>query len=328
MDLVAVLTWLFDHPWVGLILLALAIAVLRVVAKAVAGGREFGLGSLRIGPDPRLRPADDERADVTLGPGRAGRDPDVDGAAPARAGPAAIVGRPTPLAETFDRVFDPGHAWEFYQDAAPEYDRRNSANLQRTHLATVDRMKAIWEAKQARTGDPALRVLDLGGGTGKLVATMFYDAADVTWTDVDFSAAMMQQFMQNLAGTPLAENLRVVSQDILRVHEVLKPESSDVILLSLLLSSMPQLPDFAKIAGLLAPGGALIVSDIAPSYTIDNPYYVIHRNGEQIALRMNAVEPLEVIRLAGAAGLDLTDSVLLYDGQTKYSFILVFHRAR
>ena len=69
---------------------------------------------------------------------------------------------------TVNREFATNEAKEFYQKIAPYYDLRNSGNLVSTHLSTVARLQAI------RDQHSSLRVLDLGGGTGKLIAIHFF----------------------------------------------------------------------------------------------------------------------------------------------------------
>src|SRR5262249_19323356 len=98
----------------------------------------------------------------------------------------------------------------------------------------------------------------------------------------------------------------------------------DVILLSLVLSSMPAMPDFGPIAGLLAPGGSLIVTDINPGYTRDNPLYKVAIGGDLLAPRTTPVGPVGGVHRAPEAGLHLTEQKALGEGSTYYSFMTVF----
>jgi len=217
-----------------------------------------------------------------------------------------------------DREYAVDRARDFYQEIAPYYDLRNSGNLVSTHLSTVAQLQAI------RARRSPLQVLDLGGGTGKLIAIHFFNDDAVSWTYVDSCPAMAEEFRRNLAGYPLGSNSKVEVDDLTRAIQRLPSASYDVVVLSLVLSSMPTLPDFAPIARLLTSGGSLIVTDINPGYTHDNPLYNVAVKGSVVALRTTPVDPYEVIRRATAVGLRATEQKMLGEGDTYYSFLTVF----
>lgn len=257
---------------------------------------------------------------ITVGRTEIGPRPDVH---PSRPDDEAPTNQPAPAsepAEVVDHEYPVERAVDFYQKITPNYDLRNSGNLVSTHLATVAQLQA---ARAQRPTLP-LRVLDLGGGTGKLIAIHFFNDDAVSWTYVDFCPAMAAAFRRNLAGHPLGRNSTVVVEDVNRALQQLEPESYDVVLISLVLSSMPALPDFASIKRLMAPSGLLVVTDINPGYTRENPLYKVSVDGAIIALRTTEVDPFEVNRRARAAGLDLTKEYYLGEGDTYYSFITVF----
>lgn len=217
------------------------------------------------------------------------------------------------------KVFEVTDAAQFYQAIAPNYDQRNSVNLLATHLEVIARVDKLRKAK------PALRVLDLGGGTGQNVATHFFSDAHMRWTYVDSCPAMLSQLRRHLAGRPLYERLSPHLADIVSIHTQLPPRSHDVVLLNLVLSSMPALPDFARIAGLISPGGRLIVADINPLYTHAHPYYqATAADGRQVALRTHPVQPLDVVARAKEAGLELTEMNQVGSDAISYSFIITF----
>jgi SAM-dependent methyltransferase len=184
----------------------------------------------------------------------------------------------------------------------------------------------ISRVEDARKEKPALRVLDLGGGTGQNIATHFFSDPNIHWTYVDFCPAMVEQLDLHLDGRQLYRNLYKCVDDINHIHLSLQPRSFDVVLMSLVLTSMPQLPDFANIAGLLAPNGKLIISDINPLYTEIRPlYHATAQDGSIVAMRMKAVQPLQIARRAEAAGLhqcEITEQI--GEAGISYSFITTF----
>ncbi|MGH3936437.1 MAG: hypothetical protein ACRDS1_15910, partial [Pseudonocardiaceae bacterium] len=160
--------------------------------------------------------------------------------------------------------------------------------------------------------------------TGKLIAIHFFNDDSVSWTYVDFCLAMAAEFRRNLAGTPLGTNSKTMVEDLTQAIKRLPLASYDVVMLSLVLSSMPTLPDFAPIAQLLDSGGSLIVTDINPGYTHDNPLYKVAVEGSVAALWTTPVDPYEVIRRAAAAGLHATEQKMIGEGNAYYSFLTVF----
>jgi SAM-dependent methyltransferase len=221
---------------------------------------------------------------------------------------------------SYDEIFDADRAAAFYERIAPVYDRRNSEDLGATHLATIVRL----QDRLALIGP--LRVLDLGGGTGNPIATHFFDNQAIEWTYVDACRVLARTFRQSLEAHPLGQRMIIETGDLNVAVRRLPRSSYDVILLSLVLTSMPALPDFADIARLLAPQGTLIVSDIGPSYTRLKPYYKVNVSGKLIALRTVAVDPLDISRKAVTAGLVMTELTALGDDEPYYSFIATFAR--
>lgn len=279
-------------PWIvslGVLFLA------GVIVVALFQGRAISIWPPHIGPHPRTRSCPTD--------------------------PHATADLPMVTAKSMavvDREYTVDRAKDFYQEITPYYDLRNSGNLVSTHLATVSQLQEI------RTQKSTLRVLDLGGGTGKLIAIHFFNDDSVSWTYVDSCVAMAAEFRRNLADTALGASSKIVVEDLSRAMQQLPPASYDVVVLSLVLSSMPTLPDFNLIARLLAFGGSLIVTDINPGYTHDNPLYKVTVEGSVIALRTTPVDPYEVIRRAAAAGLRATQQKTIGEGNTYYSFLTVF----
>jgi hypothetical protein len=115
----------------------------------------------------------------------------------------------------------------------------------------------------------------------------------------------------------------VYLEDINTIHTRLPIRSYDVVLLNLVLSSMPQLPDFSQLTTLSAPGGRLIIADINPIYTADHPYYkAAATDGTLVAMRTCPVQPLEVATRAQEAGLQLSEMNQIGSETISYSFIV------
>jgi ubiquinone/menaquinone biosynthesis C-methylase UbiE len=291
----------------GLISFAILIVLMALVVVAFCQGRPIRIGRFSIGSRPGASgPQLGSPAPVT---------PAADSALP-----------PDPRFGKVSKLFEVSHARKFYNAIASNYDERNSTNLLAAQLETIIRLERAREVK------PALRVLDLGGGTGQNIATHFFSDSNICWTYVDFCPAMVEQLDHHLAGQPIFRNLSRIVEDINEVHRCLPQRSYDVVLLSLVLSSMPRLPDFAKIAGLLAPNGMLIVSDINPAYTERHPYYMATaQDGNVVAMRMKPVDPVEVCKRATAAGLHQPELTWqpefvqhMSEDSVSYSFVATF----
>jgi ubiquinone/menaquinone biosynthesis C-methylase UbiE len=279
----------------GVILILLAV----MLACAFWQGRMVEFWPPKIGPRPE-RSAATDRAVAATGPAR----------------PAFPLS--APVAECA-RLFEVSQAAQFYQAIAPNYDQGNSSRLLATHMEVITRID------QARRANRALRVLDLGGGTGRNVATYFFNDQRISWTYVDNCPAMISELQRHLEGRRLYERLTVHVDDINRVHLRLPAQAFDVILLNLVLSSMPRFPDFIRLAALLAADGQLIVADINPAYTSAHPYYrATAADGAPVAMQTRPVQPLEVARRAQEAGLHLGEMTQIGTEEISYSFILSF----
>lgn len=289
----------------GLVVLLLVVGAVGLVVAAFAQGRSISFWPPTIG----ARPA--------AGGSPAGRPPD-----PPAAGPSESSGLVHGSEAKSVVEFDPRSAADFYQVIATRYDQRNSGAL-------LDTQREIVRRISARALDrPDLRVLDLGGGTGREIATHFFDHPTIRWSYVDFCSAMVDQFRRNIRGTTLADRVTVHIEDVTSAIGRLPGGSFDVVLLSFVLSSMPTWPDFRAVGSLLAPGGVLVVADIDPAYTALKPCYEVAVDGRTYSLRTTPVRPLRILRKARAAGLVLHEVVEVESERREYSFVEVFERCR
>lgn len=224
-----------------------------------------------------------------------------------------LAGDDTP---PFEKGYSVKESKAFYDSIASQYDQRNSPSLLQTHA------QVIRSIKETITGRQDVKVLDLGGGTGKLVAHHFFDSADIHWVYVDESVLMVEQFRRNLEGTKLDKSVQLeeISQYLRR-----KPDQLyDVIVLSLVLTSMESNPNWEQIASRLASNGRLIVAEIDAAYTATYPYYIVRTGTLRHALRPRAVPLTQLIHQARSAGLKLEHSHPISEGHLHYAFVAEF----
>lgn len=219
----------------------------------------------------------------------------------------------------FDKGYGVKESKNFYDSIATQYDQRNSPSLLKTHS------QVITSIKDTIIGRRNVKVLDLGGGTGKLVAHHFFDNADILWVYVDESALMAEQFRKNLEGTKLNKCVEVeeITQYLGR-----KPDRQyDVILFSLVLTSMERTPDWMQVTSRLASNGRLIIAEIDAAYTAIYPYYIVKSGALRHALRPKAVPLTQLIHEVRGAGLKLGNSHPISEGQLHYAFVAEFSKS-
>lgn len=223
----------------------------------------------------------------------------------------------TAKAEEPTRVFEVDQAIDFYNQIAHKYDERNTDELLEMHRSVIH------EIDKCITQNPNCKILDLGGGTGRLIATQFFDKDRITWTYVDQSTRMAEQFQKNMKGTKLKKE--IIIEDISSACEKLQGKKFDIIVISCVLTSLPDFPDFSKIRNLIDQGGIVIVADIDPAYIAVHPHYSFKLNAKSCALKINLIHPLDIIEFLTREGLKNISSMSVKksDG-TNYSYVIVF----
>jgi ubiquinone/menaquinone biosynthesis C-methylase UbiE len=218
----------------------------------------------------------------------------------------------------FDHVYETTSAKDFYDAIARHYDQRNSSELLNTHRQVVRLIDA-----QARDRE-MLEVLDLGGGTGKLIVQHFFDRNTMRWHYVDVSSGMADQFRENFMGTKLDWSVEL--EDIHAFLKKARKQQYDVVLLSLVLTSMDRDPEWQALASVVKPGGRLIIADIDPLYTSLHPYYAIIVEQEHYALKPRGVSLTQIIHDVEACGLKLNQTFPIAEGRINYSFVVEFSK--
>jgi 2-polyprenyl-3-methyl-5-hydroxy-6-metoxy-1,4-benzoquinol methylase len=161
------------------------------------------------------------------------------------------------------KTYETKDASEFYGRIAHKYDESNTNYLLQTHRSVTDALRSVVDQI------PNAKILDLSGGTGRLIADHFHDKKGLSWSYVDNCPNMVTLFEENLKGTALQRE--VLNENIYNIHNKLRGKQYDAIIMSCLLTSLPNLPEFANFLPLLAPHGVIIIADIDPSYTALHP---------------------------------------------------------
>jgi len=204
---------------------------------------------------------------------------------------------------------------EFYTRIAPYYDQRNTSSLLETHRAVITEVSEMLDDRGS------LDVLDLGGGTGRLIAAQFFRERRLRWTYIDQSPGMLEQFMRNLETTALRSE--IILGDLNNLDQLVTGQF-DIVLLSLVLTSLPDFPDFTRMATHIRPGGRLIVADIDPAYSAAHPVFAVGTDNLAVGLEVIPRHPLDVIDRITRAGLKTinTHSIFRSDG-VRYSYLVV-----
>ncbi|WP_087464003.1 class I SAM-dependent methyltransferase [Oleiphilus messinensis] len=215
------------------------------------------------------------------------------------------------------------NAVAFYSVCAESYDDRNTNYLFETHH------KICSEIRSVITEGKMHRILDLGGGTGKVIALSFSDSEKVEWTNYDLSDRMLRVYESHLRDAAMST---VSIRGDISAFEPSKFKSHyDVAILCFVLSSMKSLPDFLKIAEVIVDGGTLIISDGDPIYTLKKGgQFKISMHTQTQVLNLNPHNPVKIIENVCQAGFVLKSSSVINKGidniNQDYSYILCFQK--
>lgn len=195
--------------------------------------------------------------------------------------------------DSFDKVYKINESIDFYQVIATKYDERNTKVVLDTHRRVIRGINE--ELKKLESID----ILDVGSGTGRLIASQFFEAENIKWNCVEPSENMAEQFIDNMRLSKL--NYKMNKSSIFNLNEEVKQKKYDVLILSLVLSSLPKDPDFEMLADLLKPNGVLIITDFYESCS----YYNFDYDNKNIALHMRKINFIELLKRCLNCGLTL-----------------------
>ena len=217
----------------------------------------------------------------------------------------------------YDRVYGLSEAKEFYERVAYQYDQRNTELRYKAHQKTVG---AIRERVEGR--DREFTVVDLGCGTGKIIASSFVHSRNLRWIGVDYSDGMLAQFRQNMDESAI--KFSTVRADIQAAIPQAEISSADFVLLCFVLTTTLSKSIVSDVMRAISTGSSLIISDIHPSYTTTRPYYDFAiPKGEYVALRPQPIYPDIIEKLAAENDFVRKSYDIIYnrDG-VPYSFFL------
>lgn len=204
---------------------------------------------------------------------------------------------------------------KFYDKIAWHYDDEVSEDFVKTHNALNDVILAQIDKK------PNPTVLDLGGGTGKILGT-FQKRQGLKWFYCDASRTMNEVFKSNFSGCSIIQETCCMDAS---AYLKRKRRTYDVIVMSFVLSSMPRSINFNLLAGSLAAGGALIIAEANPTYSLGKPLFKITTDKRhKLSLKIRPIDESSLADSARTAGLRIIDLVGIDKGDHPYSYIAVF----
>jgi SAM-dependent methyltransferase len=146
-------------------------------------------------------------------------------------------------------------------------------------VLTLGRLRRVHQAIAERYAQSESRILEIGCGTGSLAAMMARKGAHVI--GVDASQAMLDQAKRRIEGEQLGDRVEFVQIDASLIGERFDPGSFDLIVSTLVFSELP--PDEQEFvlqacAGLLAPGGTILLADeFVPAGWFQRLWYTLIR---------------------------------------------------
>lgn len=217
----------------------------------------------------------------------------------------------------YNRVYDVNESHDFYEAIAHSYDERNTELRYKAHQRTVGAIRgALLHTHQQ------YKIVDLGCGTGKIIASSFVHSENITWVGVDYSEKMLSQFCQNMDENSISfSSIESDIQTSIPVEEIM---TADVVLLCFVLTTSHAEDMLAQIMRSIKPGGSLIISDIHPYYTTKRPFYDFQvPNDRFIAFKPNPIYPDIIEQLASECGLVRASYELIFNrDRMPYSFLL------
>lgn len=221
--------------------------------------------------------------------------------------------------DNFDDIYKVENSIKFYDTIADKYDERNTKYLLNTHR------KVIEGISDEIAKNKKINILDIGAGTGRLIAAHFFNTKDIVWHCVEPSKNMASQFKQNMKTAQI--KTLIYDCSIFDLNDKILNSSYDIIILSFVLSSLSNDPDFGMLSNLLTPNGKLIIADSDPYLKKARPFYDFKYNDKNIALTTRLIFPLDIINNCLKENLTLISvDDLESSNDEKYSFVMQFKK--
>ncbi len=221
------------------------------------------------------------------------------------------------ILDNYAEVFGLDRARDFYDLIAEHYDDRNSTWLYAAHQAVIDALLTCIGT------EPAV-VVDVGCGTGRQIASHFAHSRNLTWKAIDTSQYMLAQFRANMGRAAFAYTTAETRIDNINVSQL---ENASVVLLSLVLTSLPDHTVLERIASTASETGThVIVADIHPSTTLRKPFYDFALpDGRRVALKPCPVYPDKILETMMKSGLQVRSHTSVKDNSGHdYAFVSHF----
>jgi SAM-dependent methyltransferase len=211
-------------------------------------------------------------------------------------------------------------SFKFYTNISDVYDARLTREYFKTLRLAGD---AILGGKDLQAD--AFRILDIGAGTGQFMRHLQH-AKNLKWTCLEPNHEMATILRKLFDGEPVFPEIHeALLEDCASYVEL---QSFQAVTLNSVLSSMPTMPDFGKIAALLSPGGILVVSDGHPDIRNASPSFRV-RNGTGVhELAIAHRSPSEVSHAVLSSGsFESHDQLREVTKQGRlYSYVLSFRK--
>jgi ubiquinone/menaquinone biosynthesis C-methylase UbiE len=153
-----------------------------------------------------------------------------------------------------------------------DYDR----GIRWLTLGQLDPLKEKIAREYVREG---MRILEIGCGTGTL--TMLMAGQGGTVSGIDASPTMLGEAQKKIGASAVGDHVTLTQMDATVIGSRFPPESFDLIVSTLVFSELPledQRCVLKACAGLLAPGGRLLIADeVIPSHPLIRPVYSLVR---------------------------------------------------
>lgn len=222
--------------------------------------------------------------------------------------------------DNYEYIYHTDKSIEFYDIIASQYDERNSNILYNGHQAIIGYIRSFLP-----NGG---KVLDLGSGTGRLIASHFMHNKHYFWHAIDGSEKMLNYFLKHMEKSSM--HIETLRKDI-RELDWSTLEQYDLGMACFTLSSLPSIDAcLDNLADKIKDNGYLLISDIHPARTIISPYYDFSiSDNKTIALKPYPIFPDKLIEKLLEKNFNLIRQETINDNSSReYAFISVFKKGK